>query len=74
MWVLESLSKVVVGGPFKSEAEMAKKLGVSQQYVNRQLKKYNFLFYLDGKTDFSNSPHHFNKKAYDLKITKRSFQ
>ena len=49
MWVLESLSKVVVGGPFKSETEMAKKLGVSQQYVNRQLKKYNFLFYLEGE-------------------------
>ena len=49
MWVLESSEKVVVAGPFKSEAEMAKKLGVSQQYVNRQLKKYNFLFYLDGE-------------------------
>ena len=49
MWVLESSGKVVVAGPFKSEAEMAKKLGVSQQYVNRQLKKYNFLFYLDGE-------------------------
>ena len=47
--VLESLSKKVVAGPFKSEAEMAKKLGVSQQYVNRQLKKYNFFFYLDGE-------------------------
>ena len=49
MWVLKSFSKEVVAGPFKSEAEMAKKLGVSQQYVNRQLKKYNFLFYLDGE-------------------------
>ena len=49
MWVLKSLSKVVVAGPFKSEAEMTKKLGVSQQYVNRQLRKYNFLFCLDGK-------------------------
>ena len=49
MWVLKSLSKVVVAGPFKSEAEMARKLGVSQQYVNRQLRKYNFLFHLDGK-------------------------
>ena len=49
MWVLESFSKVVVGGPFKSEAEMAKKLGVSQQYVNRQLKKHDFLFHLDGE-------------------------
>ena len=26
-----------------------------------------------GITDFSNSPHHFNKKAYDLKITKDHF-
>ena len=49
MWVLKSLSKVVVAEPFKSEAEMARKLGVSQQYVNRQLRKYNFLFHLDGK-------------------------
>ena len=49
MWVLKSFSKEVVGGPFKSEAEMAKKIGVSQQYVNRQLKKFNFLFYLDGE-------------------------
>ena len=49
MWVLKSLSKVVVAGPFKSEAEMARKLGVSQQYVNRQLRKYNFLFHLDGE-------------------------
>ena len=49
MWVLKSLSKVVVAGPFKSEAEMARKLGVSQQYINRQLRKYNFLFHLDEK-------------------------
>ena len=49
MWVLKSLSKAVVAGPFKSEAEMARKLGVSQQYVNRQIQKYNFLFHLDGE-------------------------
>ena len=48
MWVLESLGEVVAG-PFKSEAALAKKLGVSQQYVNRQLKKHEFLFHLDGK-------------------------
>ena len=50
MWLLESLSRVVVAGPFKSQAEMAKKLGVSQQYVNRQIKKCNFRFTLDGHT------------------------
>ena len=49
MWVLESFSKVVAG-PFKSQAEMAKKLGVSQQYVNRQIRKHNFRFHLDGQT------------------------
>ena len=50
MWVLESFSKAVVAGPFKSEAEMARKLGVSQQYVNRQLKQMNLRFNLDGRT------------------------
>ena len=49
MWVLESLSKVVVAGPFKSEAALARKLGLSQQYVNRQIRKCNFLFHLDGQ-------------------------
>ena len=49
MWVLESFSRVVVAGPFKSQAEMAKKLGVSQQYVNRQINNSNFLFHLDGQ-------------------------
>ena len=45
---------MVVAGPFKSEAEMARKLGVSQQYVNWQLRKYNFLFHLDGKKVVAN--------------------
>ena len=49
MWLLESLSHVLVAGPFKSQAEMAKKLGVSQQYVNRQIKKNKFIFHLDGQ-------------------------
>ena len=49
MWVLKSFSNVVVAGPFKSEAEMAKKLGVSQQYVNRKLSKSDILFHLDGQ-------------------------
>ena len=49
MWLLESLSHVLVAGPFKSQAEMAKKLGVSQQYVNRQIKKGQFVFTLGGK-------------------------
>ena len=49
MWVLESLSHVVVAGPFKCQAEMAKKLGLSQQYVNRQIRKCNFRFCLDGQ-------------------------
>ena len=49
MWVLESFSRVVVAGPFKSQAEMAKKLGVSQQYVNRKIRKRNFVFHLDGQ-------------------------
>ena len=49
MWVLKSFSKVVVAGPFKSEAEMAKKLGVSQQYVNRKIRKHDRVFSLDGK-------------------------
>ena len=49
MWVLKSFSNVVVAGPFKSQAEMAKKLGVSQQYVNRKIRKYDFCFQLDGQ-------------------------
>ena len=49
MWVLVSFSNVVVAGPFKSEAEMARKLGVSQQYVNRKICKSDILFHLDGQ-------------------------
>ena len=49
MWVLKSFSKVVVAGPFKSQTEMAKKLGVSHQYVNRQIKNNKFIFTLDGQ-------------------------
>ena len=49
MWVLKSFSKVVVAGPFKSQTEMAKKLGVSHQYVNRQIKQNKFIFQLDGQ-------------------------
>ena len=49
MWVLKSFSKDVVAGPFKSQTEMAKKLGLSHQYVNRQIRKGNFLFTLDGQ-------------------------
>ena len=49
MWVLESFGGVVVAGPFKSEAEMAKKLGLSQQYVNRQISNGNLRFRLDGR-------------------------
>ena len=49
MWVLISFSKVVVAGPFKSEAAMARKLGVSQQYVNRKIRKREFRFRLDGR-------------------------
>ena len=49
MWVLESLSHVVVAGPFKSQAEMARKLGLSQQFVNRQLKQMKLRFILDGR-------------------------
>ena len=50
MWVLKSrLSKEVVAGPFQFQAEMAKKLGVSQQYVNRQIKQNKVCFNLDGQ-------------------------
>ena len=49
MWVLKSFSKVVVAGPFKSQTEMAKKLGVSHQYVNRQIRNNKFTFQLDGQ-------------------------
>ena len=49
MWVLESFSRVVVAGPFKSEAEMARKLGLSQQYVNRQIRKGKAVFNFEGK-------------------------
>ena len=49
MWVLKSFSNVIVAGPFKSEAEMARKLGVSQQYVNRKIRKREFRFRLDGR-------------------------
>ena len=49
MWVLESFGGVVVAGPFKSQAEMAKKLGLSQQYVNRQISNGILRFRLDGR-------------------------
>ena len=49
MWVLESFSRVVVAGPFKSEAALARKLGVSQQYVNRKIRTNERVFYLDGE-------------------------
>ena len=49
MWVLKSFSKVVVAGPFKSQTEMAKRLGVSHQYVNRKIRKGEFIFQLDGQ-------------------------
>ena len=49
MWLLESFFKVVVAGPFKSEAEMARKLGVSQQYVNRKIRNNDRVFHLDGE-------------------------
>ena len=49
MWVLESFSKVVVAGPFKSEAAMARKLGLSQQYVNRQIRKGKAVFNFEGQ-------------------------
>ena len=49
MWVLESFSRVVAAGPFKSEAEMAKKLGVSQQYVNQQIRKGKAVFNFEGE-------------------------
>ena len=49
MWVLKSFSKVVVSGPFKSQTEMAKRLGVSHQYVNRKIRKGEFIFQLDGQ-------------------------
>ena len=49
IWVFKSISGVVVKGPFKSEAALAKKLGLSQQYVNRQIRKSEYLFHLDGK-------------------------
>ena len=49
MWLLKSFSKVVVAGPFKSEAELAKKLGVSQQFVNRKIRNHDRVFSFDGK-------------------------
>ena len=49
MWVLKSFSKVIVAGPFKSQTEMAKRLGVSHQYVNRKIRKGEFIFQLDGQ-------------------------
>ena len=49
MWVLESISGKVVAGPFKTQAAMARVLGVSQQFVNRKIKTCNRLFHLDGK-------------------------
>ena len=49
MWVLESFGGKVVAGPFKTQAAMARVLGVSQQFVNRKIKTCNRLFHLDGK-------------------------
>ena len=49
MWLLESFSRVVVAGPFRSEAAMAKKLGVSQQSVNQQIRKGKAVFNFEGE-------------------------
>ena len=67
MWLLEWMSKVVAG-PFKSQAEMAKRLGVSQQYVNRQIRKCEFRFQLDGKPVIAREQKEFaggGKKGFD---------
>ena len=68
MWVLESFSHVVVAGPFKSEAEMAKKLGLSQQYVNRKIRNGNLRFRFDGQDVLARTEKEFvggGKKASD---------
>ena len=46
MWVLVSHGGKIVGEPAKSESEIAKRLGLSRQFLNRQLKKgkNGFLF------------------------------
>ena len=49
MWVLVSFSGKTIGEPVKSEAALAKKLGFSQQYINRQLKKGKNLFNFEGQ-------------------------
>ena len=70
MWLLISFSKVVVAGPFKSQAEMAKRLGVSQQYVNRKIRKGEFSFQLDGKPVIAREHNDFvggGKKGSDKK-------
>ena len=48
MWVLFSGGKVI-GEPAKSEAEIARRLGFSRQYLNRKLKKKESAFLFKGK-------------------------
>ena len=49
MWVLVSHGDKIIGEPTKSESAMAKKLGVSRQFLNKQLKKGKNGFIFQGK-------------------------
>ena len=49
MWVLVSSGGKIVGEPTKSESAMAKRLGLSRQFLNRQLKKGKNGFIFQGK-------------------------
>ena len=76
----------VVADMIKTEEELKKY--VNESHITSTLHPKDAFRYLMGEvdesssvhdmevtgiTDFSNSPHHFNKKAYDLKITKDHF-
>ena len=53
MWVLVSHGGKIIGDPAKSESAMAKRLGISRQFLNKQLKKRKKLFHIQGNSGFS---------------------
>ena len=48
MWVLVSHGDKIIGEPAKSESAIAKRLGVSRQFLNKQLKKGKNCFVFKG--------------------------
>ena len=48
MWVLVSHGDKIIGEPANSESEIAKRLGISRQFLNKQLKKGKNCFIFQG--------------------------